>query len=143
MGNITDCYNSSKIISNKDNCGGIVGINNANVSNCYNIGEIDASKAEGTKIGGICGQNTSDSYIYTSYNIGKILANSVAGGVVGADFGTISNCYYLDTISIQTPKTEYSKTESEMKNDILENLGENYKIDSENKNLGYPILIWQ
>lgn len=143
MGNITDCFNSAKIVSNKDNCGGIVGINNANVSNCYNIGEIDASKAEGTKIGGICGQNTSNSYIYTSYNIGKVIANSVAGGIVGADFGTISNCFYLDTVSKQTPKTEYSKTEEEMKNNILENLGENYKVDSENKNYGYPILIWQ
>lgn len=143
MGNITDCFNSSKIISNKDNCGGIVGINNANITNCYNLGEIDASKAEGTKIGGICGQNTSNSYIYTSYNIGKIAASSVAGGVVGADFGTISNCYYLDTVSKQIPKTDYSKTDEEMKNNLLESLGENYKIDSENKNSGYPILLWQ
>lgn len=143
MGNITDCFNSSKVISSKDNCGGIVGINNANIANCYNKGEIDGSEAEGTKIGGICGQNVSDSYIYTSYNIGKIKAKSVAGGVVGADFGTISNCYFLNTVSNQVPKEECSKTEEEMKNSILENLGENYKEDSENKNNGYPILLWQ
>ncbi len=143
MGNITDCFNTSKVVSNKDNCGGIVGINNANVANCYNTGEIDGSNAEGTKIGGICGQNISDSYIYTSYNIGKIKASSVAGGVVGANFGTISNCYFLNSVSNQVPNEEYSKNEEEMKNSILEGLGENYKQDSENKNFGYPILSWQ
>lgn len=143
MGNITDCFNSSKVVSSKDNCGGIVGINNANVANCYNTGEIDGSNAEGTKIGGICGQNISDSYIYTSYNIGKISASSVAGGVVGANFGTISNCYFLNSISNQVPNEEYAKTEEEMKNSILEELGENYKQDTENKNFGYPILLWQ
>lgn len=143
MGNITDCFNSSKVVTTKDNCGGIVGINNSNIANCYNIGEIDGAEAEGTKIGGVCGQNISDSYIYTSYNIGKIKANSVAGGVVGANFGTISNCYFLETVSNQTPKDEYSKTEEEMKNAILETLGESYKEDSENINSGYPILSWQ
>ena len=143
MGNITDCFNTARVVSSKDNCGGIVGINNANIANCYNTGEIDGSEAEGNKIGGICGQNVSDSYIYTSYNIGKIKASFVAGGVVGANFGTISNCYFLNTISNQVPKEDYSKTEEEMKNSILENLGENYKQDLDNKNEGYQILSWQ
>lgn len=143
MGNITDCFNSSKVITTEDNCGGIVGINNANISNCYNIGEIDSFEAEGTKVGGICGQNTSDSYIYTSYNIGKLNAKSIAGGVVGADFGTISNCYYLNSISKQLQSEDYAKNEEEMKNTIITALGENYKVDSENKNSGYPILLWQ
>lgn len=143
MGNITDCFNTSRVVASKDNCGGIVGINNANVANSYNTGEIDGSSAEGTKIGGICGQNVSDSYIYTSYNIGKIKASSVAGGVVGADFGTISNCYFLNSVSNQVPNEDYSKTEEEIKNSILESLGESYKQDTENKNSGYPILSWQ
>ena len=143
MGNTTNCFNTARVVSSKDNCGGIVGINNANIANCYNTGEIDGSEAEGNKIGGICGQNVSDSYIYTSYTIGKIKASFVAGGVVGANFGTISNCYFLNTISNQVPKEDYSKTEEEMKNSILENLGENYKQDLDNKNEGYPILSWQ
>lgn len=143
MGNITDSFNSSKVITTQDNCGGIAGINNANISNCYNIGEIDSLEAEGTKIGGICGQNISDSYIYTSYNVGKINAKSVAGGVVGADFGTISNCYFLNSVSKQVQNEDYSKTDEEMKNTILDTLGESYKADSENKNSGYPILLWQ
>ncbi len=143
MGNITDCFNSSKVTSSKDNLGGIVGINNANISNCYNIGELNSAEADGTKIGGICGQNTSDSYIYTSYNVGKIISKSLAGGIVGANFGTISNCYFLDTVSNQLPNEDYKKTEEEMKNSILDNLGENYKKDSDNKNSGYPVLIWQ
>lgn len=143
MGNITDCFNTAKVITTQDNCGGIVGINNANIANCYNSGEINAQDAEGIKIGGICGQNASDSYIYTSYNIGKIIAKSVAGGVVGADFGTISNCYFLDSVSKQVENSDYSKTEEEMKNSIFEGLGTNYKEDTENKNSGFPILLWQ
>lgn len=143
MGNITDCFNSSKVITTEDNCGGIAGINNANISNCYNTGEIDSLEADGTKIGGICGQNVSDSYIYTSYNIGKINAKSIAGGVVGADFGTISNCYYLDSVSKQLANEDCAKDEENMKNTILESLGQNYKSDLENKNSGYPILLWQ
>lgn len=143
MGNITDCFNSSKVITTEDNCGGIAGVNNANISNCYNAGEIDSFEAEGTKVGGICGQNTSDSFIYTSYNIGKINAKSIAGGVVGADFGTISNCFFLDSVSKQLESEDYAKTEEAMKNEIINTLGESYKEDSENKNSGYPILLWQ
>lgn len=144
MGNITDSYNCGEIIIKEDNGGGIVGINNANISNSYNTGKINAENASGVKIGGICGQNLSESFIYTSYNIGNITSKNIAEGVVGADFGTVENCFYLDTsVKGETQNVENAKSETDMKTGILSNLGEGFKEDTENKNSGYPILVWQ
>lgn len=142
MGNIDNSLNSAKIIVSGDNAGGIVGVNNANISNCYNKGNLDASNCEGAKVGGICGQNISDSYISSSYNIGKIDYKLSADGVVGADFGTTSNCYYLDSC-INIKNDLFVKTQDELKAAILENLGDFYKEDKGNVNNGYPVLNWE
>ena len=142
MGNIESSVNSAKIIVQNDNAGGIVGLNNANISNCYNKGTIDASNCEGAKIGGICGQNVSESYINSSYNIGKINFKTSADGVVGADFGTISNCYYLDT-TVNNRNDKYVKSETDLKSVILTEVKDFYKEDLENINNGYPILSWE
>lgn len=142
MGNITDCFNSGKIEIKENNGGGIVGLNNASISNTYNAGEINAQGTTNAKIGGICGQNISDSYIYTSYNIGNININDYGDGIVGANFGIMENCFYLDS-TINSENSENAKTESDMKTTILSNLGEGFKEDTENKNSGYPLLLWQ
>ena len=144
MGDINECFNNGQVIVLEDNCGGIAGLNNSNISNCYNKGKIDASQTSGLKIGGICGQNLSESFINTSFNIGKINNNSYAGGLVGADFGNVSNSFCLDTcLEKQTSDTEYNKTEEEMKNTILQELGSSFKQDENSLNNGYPILNWQ
>lgn len=144
MGNITNSFNDAKITVSEDNGGGIVGLNNATIANCYNSGEIDCSKATGLRIGGICGQNLSESFIYTSYNIGKIKNENYAGGLVGADFGTISNSFWLDTcLENENAETDYKFSETEMKEKMSSDLGEYFKTDDLNINSGYPILIWQ
>lgn len=144
MGDISECFNNSKIVVLEDNAGGIAGLNNSNISGCYNKGEIDASQIEGLRIGGICGQNLSESFISKSYNIGKVNNVIYAGGVVGADFGTITDSYCLDIcLVVNTADTEYNKTEEELKNMFSEKLGDYFKQDSENINNGYPILSWQ
>ncbi len=144
MGNIVNSYNSGNIIGDKDIIGGIAGENNANISNCYNKGQIDSTKADGIRIGGICGQNSSDSYIYTSYNIGLIKVKNSGNGVIGANFGTISNSFYLDTCIEKVPENdEFKKTENDMKTTIITELGESYVQDENNINNGYPILLWQ
>ena len=144
MGDITDCFNNSKIIVSGDNAGGIAGLNNSTISNSYNKGEIDCKNATGLKIGGVCGQNLSESFINNSYNIGKVKNKNYAGGLVGADFGTVSKSYCLDNcLENQTGDLEYKKTEEEMKNSIIQELGTSFKADNENINLGYPILNWQ
>ncbi len=143
-GNITDSFNNGEIIVLKDNAGGIVGVNNGTISNCYNKGNIEIGEEAGVKIGGICGQNLSESFVNTSYNIGKINNINYAGGVVGADFGTVSKSFCLDTVLNKLNNdTSYNKTEDEMKNSIITELGDSFKTDSENINLGFPVLNWQ
>ena len=144
MGNVIDSINNGNIKVFNENAGGIVGINNGSITSCYNTGEIDSTKTDKLTIGGICGQNLSDSFINTSYNIGKIRNQNYAGGVVGADFGSITNCFCLNTcLEKDTEDTDYKTTEEEMKNNIIFKLGNDYKTDEENKNNGYPILKWQ
>lgn len=142
MGDITSCTNKSKIIVEENNAGGIAGLNNSSISNCYNSGIIDATNCEGTKVGGICGQNISESFINTSYNIGNIHFKEYADGVVGVNFGTITKCYYLDS-SIKEIDENYAKTDEELKSIILEEANDFYKTDGENINYGYPILKWE
>lgn len=142
-GNINSSYNKGKIEILEDCAGGIAGTNNGSISNCYNIAEINSNIAEGLKIGGICGQNSSDSFITSSYNIGKIIIKEYAGGIVGADFGNITNCFYKDSCLENNTDTAYVKTEADMKLNILTSLGEGFKEDIENINSGYPILNWQ
>ncbi len=144
MGNITNSINKGKIEVLDENVGGIVGINNGTISSCYNIGEIDSTKTDKLTIGGICGQNLSESFINTSYNIGKIKNKNYAGGVVGADFGSISNCFCIENcLEKETKDTDYKCTDEEMKSNIISKLGNDYKNDEENINNGYPILKWQ
>lgn len=140
MGNITECFNSSPVVVEKTNGGGIAGMNNSNISSSYNIGDINSNNA--TKIGGICGQNSSESFIYSSYNIGKITSEE-AGGIISSNFGEISNAFYLENCINNKTDSEYSKTEDEMKNSIISNLGEAFVKDEENINSGYPIFTWQ
>lgn len=143
MGNISSSYNFGNIICKNDNCGGIAGLNNGNITNTYNHGGISAENPKAIRVGGICGQNLSQSFIYTSYNVGIIKANR-AHGLVGANFGETNNCFYLDTsLKIDEENKENAKIESDMKENILTNLGPEFKKDEENLNQGYPVLVWQ
>ena len=142
-GDLSNSYNKGKVIGNKDVIGGLVGTNNSNISNCYNTGRVDARKTSGLRVGGICGQNMSDSFITSVYNIGDVLYNESAEGIVGIDYGTTSNAYYLDTALVnENADRTLSKTGDEMKSSILTNLGEMFIADNEGKNNGYPILKW-
>lgn len=145
MGNVINSYNLSPILVSKNNGGGIVGLNNATISSCYNVGDIiNDNESEEIKIGGICGQNLSESYIYSSYNIGKINSNGYIGGIVGANYGEITNSYYKDnTLNFKLENDSTSKTEEQMKTEIINTLGGDYNTDTNNINNGYPILVWQ
>lgn len=144
MGNISDCFNTSKIVVNVSNGGGITGMNSSNISNTYNIGEIDTNENEAVKVGGICGQNSSESYINSSYNVGIITSKKDVGGIVCSNFGEVSNVFYLETTLKSTGlDKDYSRAENDMKTAIVSNLGEGFTQDENQINSGFPILIWQ
>ena len=139
MGDISKAYNKGNV-SGGNNVGGIVGTNNASITSVYNTGDV---KAEGYRAGGICGQNATDSFIYNSYNIGKVEGTESLGGIVGGDFGTITNCYFLDSI-LPDDNSENAKTEEDLKNNLFEDLGVEFVSDKDGKtNNGYPILSFQ
>ena len=116
-------------------------VNNATVTSTYNKGDVEATLA---KAGGIVGQNSKDSFIYSSYNTGKISSKGSYAGIAGGNFGSITNSFYLDTSVEQVldGTVDQRKSSEELKN-IVESIGEDYKLDTDNKNDGYPIFNWQ
>ena len=74
--------------------GGVCGYNDGTISNCYNSGTVNGNN----NIGGVCGYN-SNGKISNCYNAGAVNGNDRIGGVCGFnenEYGTISNCYYLE-----------------------------------------------
>ena len=128
---------------------------NSRTINCFNIGEIniDVLNSDVTNIGNIIG-NCYIGSIDNCYNIGKInIINANVqdiGQIVGRSHrATVNNCYgvtgQIDTIGHQYDSTINNVIlieESEM-TDILQVIGENFKVDDSNINNGYPILSWQ
>lgn len=147
--NITFCYNTGKVVVTDGNLdgnsivGGIAGVTNSGkIEMCYNTAEIVASK---NIAGGIVGASNNTTYIYKSYNVGNISANSAVGNILAVDVGkatstgvaNIEDCYYLGT------KTEnQERTSDDMKTSEFINLlgGENYWKIETNVNSGYPTL---
>lgn len=139
MGNISSSFNYGEVSAEKDFIGGITGVNTATIVSTYNVGDITSKNTEqDVSIGGISGQNLSEGAVNNSYNVGIITGKGSIGGVIGANFGITTNCYYLD--STTDVKTDEAKTEEEMKSLQLD---EDFKDDINNINKGYIILNWQ
>ena len=115
MGNIENVISTANIEATGDNVGGITGINNASITNALNQGNITVKNDAALKVGGVVGENASESFIYTSYSEGVITNKKHAGGIYGANFGQIDNCYYLEkTIKTDSVEdTEFEKPQSE------------------------------
>lgn len=72
------------------------------IENCYNKAEINATSNNATNIGGIVGTNTSNCIVSNCYNLAPINAYTTVGGIVGNNFGNISNCYNSGNINSNT-----------------------------------------
>ena len=70
--------------------GGLVGSNNANISNSYSTGDILSG---GIHAGGLVGVNNASGVITDSYATGDILGYNFVGGLVGRNYGSISNAF--------------------------------------------------
>ena len=107
---ISNCYNTAKVIIDAESLrkpyayvGGITGHSSSELNNCYNIGEVSA-KAHSINAGGIAGYKYgSDFEISHCYNVGTVNTkddvNPWIGGIAGRTDSTISNCYYLNSLS--------------------------------------------
>jgi len=76
-------------ISGSDNVGGLAGFSQGIISNCYTSGEITGY----IYVGGFIGNNSSNSFIQTSYSIANVNGTYTSGGFVGILLGTIENSY--------------------------------------------------
>jgi len=93
-GNVTGEYNAQQL-------GGLCGYNdNGYITNSYAAGNVDAGN-DSYDLGGLCGlSHTSyQGNIAKSYATGSVTAGDNAdylGGLCGRNYGSISNCYFLD-----------------------------------------------
>lgn len=153
-GTISGCVNSGKIIGQTE-VGGIVGQaagNNSVITYCYNIGTVQALGYGGA---GIAGALYDKITVKNCYNIGNIsgLSNTWMGSphAITADAGsaTVSDCYYVESLTGQDDSKATVKTIDEMKSaemiDLLNKGAEDkpFATDDNNINNGYPILAWQ
>jgi len=91
--------------------GGIVGAANAyNIDRCYFQGEIYGRLSQQyTRIGGIAGllNGGAITNCYATGMFSPVLGeNSITGGIVGASYGNVENCY--SAINIYNPKSSFS-----------------------------------
>lgn len=138
-GTIRACANLGDI-SGSNSVGGIVGYAYYGVtaSHCYNRGAVTASVS---KAGGIVGfMDDSGAKFSNCYTTGAVKGNDSAAVVGKKSSGSISGCYYLDTLGTDSNAT--AKTSKELKA-LASTLGEPFMIAPAGVNNGYPIFAWQ
>ncbi len=137
---ITGCVNTGRITSNSYNAGGIVGYisGQVTVDSCYNRGTVAGG---GWRAGGITAYlSSSNAVIKNCYTTGAVTGKDSAAVVGNKYSGSISDCYYLDTLGTDSNAT--AKTSEELKK-LAPTLGELFMSAPERMNNGYPILKWQ
>ena len=139
---VQNCANYGSISSTSNNAAGIA----ANISgavtiqDCYNRGTITGG---GWHAGGITAYlNSSYATIKNCYTTGSV-SGSDSNPVIGKKgSGTITNCYYLDTLGKDSDSNAESKTSDELKA-LAPKLGGAFIKNSAGINDGYPIFPWQ
>jgi hypothetical protein len=104
-GSISNCYSTGTVIGAFD-VGGLVGVKVfGSISDCYSTGAVSGSG----NVGGLVGYNYYGS-ISNCYSTGAVSGIYDVGGLVGLNYGSISNCYFLDTSGLNngygTPLTD-------------------------------------
>lgn len=138
-GTIRACANLGDI-SGSNSVGGIVGYAYYGVtaSHCYNRGAVTA---EVSKAGGIVGfMDDSGAKFSNCYTTGVVTGKDSAAVVGKKSSGSISGCYYLDTLGTDSNAT--AKTSEELKA-LASTLGEPFMTAPAGVNNGYPIFAWQ
>ena len=107
---IRNCVNNGKIEGTGRTIGGICGYSsNCKIENCSNNGDVIGYDVS---IGGIVGQN--EGYIEKSYNNSLILSyielsstSGVLGGICGANYGEITDCYTTENSEVKGENAYY------------------------------------
>ncbi len=106
-GTITDSYNTGSVSTQGSTFGGLVGRNESSpITRCYNTGSVTGLFYGSSNVGGLVGGNYGISTMTNSYNTGSVAGgsnSSNAGGLVGDNRCTITNCYNAGHVSGYTP----------------------------------------
>ncbi len=95
-GKIINCENRVEIYLNANYAGGIAARNNGEIENCVNNTQLKLDSIAG----GICGTNDANGKIIKCYNNSEItFVDFTLGGIVGANSGSIEQCYNLKDIN--------------------------------------------
>lgn len=84
-GTISRCFTAGSVTASSICAGGLVGENHANISDCYSIATVSSSDYVA---GGLVGKNNGS--VSNCYASGKVTAYNYAGGLVGANYASIS-----------------------------------------------------
>lgn len=96
QGLVSNCYNTGWVSGNAL-IGGVVGANAGKIVNCYNTGTVYGNGGEVGGVVGVSGPGT----VENCYNAG-IVSGTYVGGVVGLDDGSVSHCFFLKDMGVNT-----------------------------------------
>ena len=91
-GTVETSYNTGNVSTGFYYSGGVTGVNFGTVEYSYNTGSVSGNGG-----GGVSGFNGGT--VEYSYNTGSVSGSSLVGGIVGYNFGTASDNYFLATSS--------------------------------------------
>jgi hypothetical protein len=88
-GTMNNCHATGTVVS-PHTVGGLVGSNYGNVSNSWSSCTVTCNEYVA---GGLVGYNSDRATVSNSYSTGSVTSLRIAGGLVGANDGTVSNSY--------------------------------------------------
>ena len=138
------CVNDGTIVGNTQ-VGGLVGYMYypITLTESYNRGNVRASSSSNYSAGGIVGEmNDGQAKAVNCYTTGVVTGGSYAKAAVGkkSSSATITNCYYLSTLSSDSNATAVTETELKA---VPKGLGDAFVAAPKGLNDGYPVLRWQ
>lgn len=150
---ISDSYNKASV-KGSSQVGGILGygVGNNTIKNCYNAGSLvlNTSSSANKYIGGLAGYFKSGavSYSYNTGNVSSALASlTTIGGLLGVAGPGITQSFYLRENVNTDNGVGTALSASDLKsNATLNNLnqgGNAWIADAQNRNNGFPVLKWE
>ena len=85
-GKVSRCFTTGSVTASSICAGGLVGDNSAEITDCYSVATVTV--ADDFAAGGLAGKNRGK--ITNCYASGAVKAHNYAGGLVGANYGTVT-----------------------------------------------------
>jgi hypothetical protein len=100
-GTVSNCYTTATVNASID-VGGFTGdnVSSGSIIECYCAANVTGGTDNTTWVsGGLVGWNDATSSIRRSYATGDVTGYSGVGGLVGSDYGTITDCYATGSVT--------------------------------------------